>query len=168
MISTTHVTTGAAVGLFIESIIPNPIIAIPLALVAGVVSHHLLDAIPHTDAGSFRGEGHKDDPLSKQEIQFAFIDNIIAAFVLIWIFLIRHPSWPMMFGAVGGNFPDLFHHPPFWQDYTRKTISAKYFALHKRFHRTARGNLIVFGLLTNVFFIALSLYYLLALNSNTL
>lgn len=161
MISTTHILSGAAIGLAADALIPNPAVSIPVAFIIGVLSHHVADMIPHTDAGSFR---KKDDDalLTSSERRFALVDNILGTVVVLAIFFAREASWPMLFGAAGANFPDIFHHPNFWAAYTRHKIIPKYFKFHEKYHWTARANWIPFGVVTNLTIIMASLYYLLS------
>lgn len=160
MISTTHITTGAAIGLAIGQSIPEPIIAIPTAFVLGFVSHHILDLIPHTDAGSFRDPADKQ-LLTRGERRFALLDNIVGTTIILFIFLTEQASWPMLFGAAGGNFPDVFHHPNWWAAKTRSFFGGHYYYFHNTYHFTARGKLILFGVLTNAALIIGSLWYIL-------
>ena len=160
MISTTHITTGAALGLAIGRLIPNPIIAIPLAVLAGIISHHILDSIPHTDPGSFRVDENDDAPAKAGELLFAVPDNIVATLFVLLIFFTKELSWPMLFGAVGGNLPDVWHNVGKWADYSRRVLP-QYFKIHEKYHFTARGNLIPLGIVTNVIFIIFSVWYLL-------
>ena len=124
MISTTHITTGAALGLAVGSSMSNDVLAIPAAFAVGVISHHILDMIIHTDAGSFRKKGDIS-PLSSGERLFAYADNFIGTIIILWIFFSKEPSWAMLFGAAGGNFPDIFHHPNWWQAKTRAMFAGK-------------------------------------------
>jgi hypothetical protein len=162
MISTTHIVSGAALGLAVGTLIPNPIAAVPVALFVGVISHHLFDKIPHTDPGSWRQPNEKTK-LKQSEIAFAIPDNLLGTSIVLMIFFTIHPSWPMLFGAAGANFPDIFHHPPLWSDTTRygSALAKRYFSFHETHHWTARGKLIPLGIVTNLIIIGLSLWYLL-------
>ncbi len=161
MISTTHITTGAALGLVIGAAIPDSLLAVPIAFGVGVLSHHVLDMIPHTDPGSYR---KPDDlsPLNSRERIFAYADNALGTAIILAIFFTMQPSWAMLFGAAGGNFPDIFHHPNWWQAKTRAMFNGKYFHFHHKYHFTARGNLIPLGVLTNAVLIIGSLWYILS------
>lgn len=162
MISTTHITTGAALGLVIGNVIPNPAVSIPVSFAIGVISHHLLDKVPHTDPGSYRTDPDDKSAAKPKELLFAVPDNIIGTLLVLWIFFAQaEPSWPMLFGAAGGNMPDVWHNVGFWSDYTRHKILPKYFVLHETNHWTARGNLIPLGIITNVVFIFISVVFLL-------
>lgn len=160
MISTAHITTGGALGLAVGAALSEPLIALPAAFAVGIVSHHLLDMIPHTDPGSFREPGDKSAITSNEAI-FALIDNMLGTGLVLWIFFTREPSWPMLFGAAGGNFPDMLHHVPLWGPRFR-TVWKKYFHLHEKLHWTAYSRLIPFGVLSNIIVIWLALAYLLS------
>lgn len=159
MISSTHITTGGAIGLAVGYAIPNPVIAIPAAFIVGVISHHAFDMIVHTDPGSFR-EGGDSGPAKKREMLFAFPDNLVGALIVLFVFFTREPSWPMLFGAAGANMPDVWHNVPYWSDFTRHKILPTYFKLHEKFHWTARGKEIPVGILTNATLIISALTYL--------
>ena len=159
MISTTHITTGAALGLAVGSVIPNAWIAIPVAFIVGVASHHILDTIPHTDPGSFR-DPNDLSLMHTNEARFAYIDNSIGTTIILYFFLTGHPSWPMLFGAAGGNFPDTFHHPHWWAAKTRALFNGAYYRFHHDYHFTARGKLLTLGVVTNAIFIIGSLWYI--------
>jgi hypothetical protein len=159
MISTTHITTGAALGLVVGSAMPNSVLAIVVAFLAGVLSHHVLDQIPHTDAGSFRKPDDKE-LLKSGERTFALFDNILGTVVVLYLFFTQEPSWPMLFAAAGGNFPDIFHHPNWWASTTRSLFKGKYFRFHEKFHFTARGSMIALGVLTNLVLIFGSIWYI--------
>ncbi len=161
MTSTTHITTGAALGLAAGSLISNPAIVLPVAFVVGVISHHILDVVPHTDPGSWREEGD-ESPIKPSEMNFALADNILGTAIILWVFATREPSWSMLVGAAGGNFPDIFHHPHWWSAWSRSLFNGAYFGIHKKFHHTARGKWIGLGVVTNLIFIVGSLYYILS------
>ena len=164
MISTTHITTGAAVGLAVVALLPNPVLALPIAFGLGLVSHHILDMIPHTDPGSFRSNPNDVGPAKPKELLFAIPDNLIGTAIILAVFLTRQPSWPMLLGAAGGNMPDVWHNVGLWSDYTRKKIWPGYFTFHETNHSTARGNLIPLGIVTNLVLILGSLYFILHLS----
>ena len=158
MVSSAHIISGAAVGLAISSTIPvAPEVAVAVAFAAGVASHHILDAIPHTDAGSFSKRGSA--MLPKDE-RFAWWDNIIATLFVLGVFFFIHPTLAMLAGAIGANFPDVLHHPRWWGKKTRPLIGGRYFAFHRDFHFTARGRLIPLGLFTTLTVIAVSAWYI--------
>ncbi len=159
MISSTHITVGAAIGLLIESYFGISFGTVVASFIAGMASHHLLDAVPHTDPGSFREEGDAR-PAYGREVWFALTDNILATGFVLWVFFTREGSLAMLFGAAGGNMPDVFHGVKTWAVLAREKIFPRYFEFHEKFHFTARGKWIPFGVFTNVFFIVLSVWYI--------
>jgi hypothetical protein len=52
MITTGHLLIGGALGATATAVLPSPA-AGPVALGLGILSHHLLDLLPHTDAATF-------------------------------------------------------------------------------------------------------------------
>lgn len=163
MISTTHIVTGAAIGLFIERMALTGWGSgelILLVFVLGVASHHFLDLIPHTDTGSFRDD-NEELPMTKGEVKFAWMDNFFGTLLILNVFLFREQSWLMLVGAAGANFPDVWHHPVWWRRFTRKNLFPLYYNFHEFFHWTAKGNLIPLGVLTNLLFIIGGLFYIL-------
>ena len=161
MISSTHIVTGSAIGLAIGHIFPNQWLACLVAFVIGVGSHHLLDLILHTDAGSFR-DPDDQTVMHRKELIFALADNILGTTVILFVFFTREASWPMLFGAIGGNFPDVFHHVPSWAEFTRKLKKGKYFKFHETNHYTATGQQIWLGVFNNLALIFGSIWYILS------
>lgn len=160
MIATAHITTGAALGLALAANIENPVIALPVAFAVGVLSHHIADMIPHTDTGSFRGPKDKSLITAKESI-FALGDNILGTSLVLVVFFTLQPSWPMLLGAVGANFPDVFHHPPWWAPYTRALFNGQYYWFHSTYHFTARGlGMIIVGVATTLLAIGTALWYI--------
>lgn len=159
MISSTHILTGAAVGLAIGRINPDLAVTLPAAIVAGLISHHLFDMIPHTDPGSFR-QANDSGPARGGEVVFALVDNIIGTALVLYLFSTGLPSWTMLFGAAAANLPDVWHNVGWWSNWTRRAVAPAYFSLHEKLHYTARGRLIPLGIATNLLLIAVSLFYL--------
>ena len=170
MISITHISAGAAVGTLVGSFIPNPVIAVPVAFLAGVASHHLLDMVPHTDTGSFRKEGDKETlkrqkkVMKTSELGVAVIDNGIALAILGYLFLAKDMNWALVAGAIGGVFPDYFHHIPIWGYQVREWWKG-YYSFHETYHATAKGWMIPVGILTNLIITVISVWYVIAVNA---
>lgn len=162
MISSSHILTGAALGLAVGQTIPNPVVAVPVAFAVGLVSHHILDSLPHTDPGSFRSADNLNSPVTDKELIFVLPDNIIATAFVLAVFYTLQPSWPMLFGALGGNLPDVWHNVGAWADLARHRVLPGYFRFHEAFHTTARGSLIPLGIATDALAIILPVWYLLS------
>lgn len=165
MIATAHITTGAAIGLALAGAITNrwpesQWLALPVAFAAGVVSHHIADLIPHTDTGSFRDPKDKGLITDKESI-FALFDNILGTALVLTVFFTLQPSWPMLLGAAGANFPDVFHHPRWWAPYTRALFNGQYYRFHSTYHFTARGAAMIFiGIATTALAIGTAMWYI--------
>lgn len=90
MTATNHYLTGVA----IATIVPNPIIALPLAF----ISHFILDVLPHF--------GDKDYRQKLPKFYWIWrIDFVILCGFLIWTFM-SLPWWFMLAGFLGTS-PDL-------------------------------------------------------------
>lgn len=104
MFLTIHGTAGALVG----SLTGNPVSAFAL----GVLSHAILDIIPHGDEAL--GPQCAGPTCShREEVRFmlrlAIVDAIVMAFVLALVFVPWRttPTLPMLAGFAGGVIPDI-------------------------------------------------------------
>lgn len=94
-----HTVTGALIGAAIS----NPVIALPAAL----LSHLVLDVIPHSGAGK---GGHTS---TRFKIELV-IDMALSAAFLLGVVLLRLPQWHLIFACgVLGAAPDLWW-LPYW------------------------------------------------------
>ncbi len=94
-----HTVTGALVG----ATLGNPAIALPAAL----LSHLVLDVIPHSGGGK---DSHKT---SWFKIELA-IDAALSASFLLVVALLRLPEWPLLVACgILGAAPDLWW-LPYW------------------------------------------------------
>lgn len=99
MYSPVHATAG----LLIAQAMPNP----TAAVLAGVVSHYLLDFVPHGDTGVGPWMTAKS-PWARIAL-VEVVDLGLAALVILQL-IARHPTAPALIlaaGAVGGILPDL-------------------------------------------------------------
>lgn len=131
MIATAHVIIGGAVGIATG----NP----AAAFVAGLVSHFVMDAIPHLD--------HPPAPYDKEGNviwtpavwAFAFIDSGVAAVLTLylWVSFFDFPTiTPFVVGAFGGYLPDLIDNVPFWKNLIRPLPGFKQFHIfHDKIHQ---------------------------------
>lgn len=148
MLATAHVIIGAAAGLAM----PNA----PLAFVAGIVSHHLMDIVPHWDSGSFYYPKKEAPSVSVRDVVIAVIDLAVAVWVMVQLMTL--PALPyearaMIWGAVGSLVPDLWHHSPGLQRFTRHwSWSGAWYRFHHTFHTTINPKYWWFGILTQVAF----------------
>lgn len=103
MYLTVHASIGAAIG----GSVSHP----SLAFLLGIVSHFILDKIPHADPGGANHfEGRNIFPLTKSAKRFlaiVLIDTLLAAATTL--FLIRampNASLSLLFGVIGSILPD--------------------------------------------------------------
>lgn len=93
MLSTPHLLVGAA----IVKVVPNPVLGLPLAL----ISHFVLDSIPHWD-------GSPKAPYSKKMFGWIFLDYAFGA-SLVLVLTLGYPNpeqyW-LWLGAFLGTAPD--------------------------------------------------------------
>ena len=96
MYSPLHATTGA----LLATVMPNP----AAAVLAGIASHYILDAIPHGDSLT---SGWLSSP--RRIVRVESLDLGTAVFVSWWV-IAHHPhslAWSMALGAIGGVLPDM-------------------------------------------------------------
>lgn len=106
MLSISHTLTGA----LIATKIPNPYLAIPIIL----ITHYLLDAVPHWDAGTGLTNGSKSPT---QVFRDEIPDLIISGLLVILFFQLGKPldlsitGLSPYWGAFVGLIPDFLEAP---------------------------------------------------------
>jgi len=148
MIISTHIISGGFAGEMLQ----NPI----LAFLVGIISHFILDAVPHTDNfmdGKCRWN-------CKQTI-FTSVDIFLTIGLLVFLhpaLTIHNSFW---WGALGGLLPDLIDNVPILRGYLLKyKIVQKYHAFHEATHLLREPNIIL-GMLSQVMMIVVfvALYF---------
>lgn len=123
-------TAHTAVALKIAQVAPNP----ALAFVFGVISHFILDAIPHGDESI--GEGVKEGNYKKVLMLWILGDGlfILTMFFSLWWWGKIILDWRLVAAVGGAILPDalqiprlIYKNPP--------RIFTYYFPLHDWFHR---------------------------------
>jgi hypothetical protein len=132
MIGTGHLLVGGAIGVA-TSLALAPPLAVPVALGCGIVSHHLLDLLPHTDAATFWPARHGPIPLS---ISLLVALEILVGLSLIGFFYFsQHTTIAFIAGALGGILPDILDEVPLWQERFRRTsLGSLWHRWHTRLH----------------------------------
>lgn len=149
---TSHVVVGAAVGYLTQ----NPI----LGFIAGYVSHHVIDTVPHTDGGSLH-VGVANYAKDKRVIAIVAVDLALVIFFTFFLIGRIGPDLPMILGAFGGALPDLIDNVPFWTPAVRKKLPF-FNKIHEFFHYTIEEPQYLWvGIVTQLILIALSLMILL-------
>lgn len=102
MLGGIHLFTGSLVGASLSS---NPI----SSFFFGIVSHHLLDYLPHFDTNLF-GEKGKDIRTWPKEAWFLVVFEFFSFALLLFLFFAQKRDWwlNLFFGGFGGIFPDIF------------------------------------------------------------
>lgn len=155
MLTTPHVLTGAALGVATG----NPI----AGFAAGVVSHFILDAIPHTDPGTWR----MDEPYPFKPVAGEWAIGIVDLFVAFYLLLFLAGEAPLVAaapiaGVVGAMVPDVLGLSPlFWPRLATFPIVQRYLAFNKRLQWTVRPNRIGLGLVTQLVVVGGAVWYLL-------
>lgn len=169
MLFTTHSVVGAAIG----AAAGNPY----AGFFAGFFSHHLMDALPHFDQGSFRTATRRAPYLGdsaagnntvasfgRRDWIMLFIDWVVSLILFSIIFIYASPDqWSLIIiGALGGVFPDIIDSSPLWspQLHQKNQSARRYYSFHSFFHWTVPAKSWPFGLLFQLLFISASLWYL--------
>ncbi len=135
--------------------------AVPLALGLGVISHHALDLLPHTDVGTIYPE---DGPAPPQPVCWlVFAETLIGLVLTAFLFLAHYPSWAFLLGAAGGMVPDLLDNIPLWQKRLRQTrFGAGFHRLHMLLHCPDLRERWVVGIGVDAVVVGGGLWYLVA------
>lgn len=151
---TTHAAVGAAVGIATG----NP----ALAFIAGFISHHIIDAIAHTDGGSYNVDV-KNFLSDKRIVNIVGFDLILLIVLISVLMEARGFYYPMILGAFGGVLPDLIDNMPFWSADLRKIFPFNlYHRFHEKFHFTITNPKFFWaGVLTQIVLISFSLWFVL-------
>lgn len=94
MTATSHAAAGATIALIVK----EPLIALPLAL----ISHFVMDALPHF---GYPGHGGFGEAL-KHRLTYIFISIDIVAFIF-FVTLITELPWVVIFAALVAIVPDI-------------------------------------------------------------
>ena len=147
MLATPHTT----VGILIASKIPNPIFAFPLAL----LSHFVLDLIPHWDFFSFQNK------IGRREKVKVILDFLIGLSLGMFFTLKALPDQGKVvntfFSSALANLPDAIESPYVFFGYRNKIIDGM-IKLQHCFHSRLKYP---WGLIPQIFLLALSLALLL-------
>jgi len=159
MIGTGHLLIGGAVGVGTFLLLPTPM-AVPVALGLGIVSHHLLDLIPHTDAATFWPHACKPIP---RLIGAVVAAELLTGLVLtVTLFFSLHTQLAFLGGAAGGIVPDLLDEVPLWQKRFRSTVlGAIWHRWHLRLHCASMENTWIAGIVVDALVVGTGLWLLL-------
>jgi hypothetical protein len=143
MLATTHSLASA----LIVSRIPSPLISFPLI----IITHYIMDFIPHWDTGTGLTKGLKS---RKKAFRDTIIDLAVAAILVFFFFQLgKKFSVKLWFGVLLGITPDLLESPALFLNY-RPLIIAKIEEFQDSFHHSVK---FPEGLIPQLFLIALIL-----------
>ncbi|MFN7088214.1 MAG: hypothetical protein ACK4NX_00075 [Candidatus Paceibacteria bacterium] len=150
MLNTPHL----AVGMLIGKSVGNGW----LAFFLGFLSHFILDAIPHWDGVDFRGR-----KLLRKKNLILIFDFILIFFILLILlelgaFSFSNEHLPMIFGAMGGVFPDIFWIPYY---FLGLRWPKQFFRFHGKIQIRLTAPLL--GLLIQVVIISFSIWFIIKL-----
>jgi len=159
MIGTGHLLVGGAIGAAAATQLP-PLLAVPVALGCGVLSHHLLDLIPHTDAATFW-------PGPRQRLPWSV--SLLVAFEILlglsltgFFYFSLHTTLAFVAGALGGILPDLLDEVPLWQERFRRTaLGSVWHRWHARLHCADMANSWLAGIVIDALVVAGGVWLLL-------
>lgn len=117
--------THSLVGAFIGQEVGYP----PLAFLLGIISHLLLDSIPHADGPDDKVGSKETDPVSFLQYAVVFIDIALGAIAIFYLISSGEIGQSAIWGAAGGIFPDFVDNVPFWSPKLRELFSPL-----KKFH----------------------------------
>lgn len=147
--------TGAAIGIATG----NPL----AAFAVGVASHFVLDAVPHTDPGTW----HFEDPYPFKPHAADMAVGLFDLFLALYLLLYLAGQAPLvaaapLAGIVGAVIPDVISIAPlFYHPLAKFKPLERYHAFARRVHRTAKPSEWILGLVTQVIVIGGAVWYLL-------
>lgn len=151
-----HAIAGAA----IATSTTNPAVAFLL----GLVSHFLLDAMPHLEPSSQEIK-HPDGTTSWSIWLYLFVVGEFILTVAVFVFLYYYHRPPdisiLLWGAFGGLFPDLIVTNPVLFPYKKYPVMKQIVWFHDKIHLYLRPQLWYVGLIFESVLIGGSLWYLL-------
>jgi hypothetical protein len=158
MITTGHLLIGGALGATATALLPAPT-AVPVALGLGILSHHLLDILPHTDAATFYPDPRR---IPWFAITVVVVENLLGLTLTSMLLIAQYTTWAFAAGALGGVLPDLFDEIPFWQQHFRRSyLGGVWHRWHQRLHCADMGEHWTMGLVIDATVCGGGLWYLL-------
>lgn len=151
MILSSHVAVGTAVAVYSQ----NPI----TGFLVGFAFHHLIDMIPHTDAGS-QGASIYNFLDKKGALKQVSVDIVLVMIILVVAVYMMGLSLLLFCCVIGSILPDIIDNSPFWSPRLRKIFPFNYYhQFHEFFHFTITNKKYYWlGYLTQFVIIAISLY----------
>lgn len=155
MTLTTHVAVGTAIG----TAVGNPV----AGFFIGLASHHIIDAIPHSDPGSRGATALNIFRLrDKVAIIWVFGDILLAAAMFLSVFIWQKYNPTIFWTVFGASISDLVDSSPFWSGWLRQRFPIKQFHwFHEKVHFTIkRGRFFWLGIASQIILICLALGFI--------
>lgn len=145
MLAANHTVVAGVVGSYFG----NPF----LAFLIGIIIHFILDAVPHYDTTD-------NGKITFRQMVLVIVDFLIGLFIVFYIMHVKLSfGSPFVWGAIGGNLPDIFDNVPFWNENFRRTkIGKRIHNFHELIHSKVFDRKPVLGLLSQYLIIALFIW----------
>jgi hypothetical protein len=149
MFAFVHLLAGAAVGKLVGWW--------PLAVVLGVVSHFILDALPHTDMATWKRE-RKQKKLTLADLLSLGADLGICLWLMFWLIRMEQFTDSIFLGALAAIAPDIFR-GPFFIFPVLRTIPVlwRYHVFHRQIQHTVKPDRWLYGALIELIFVLMAL-----------
>lgn len=112
-----HLLVGAVIGL----LIPN----IAIMIVIAILSHYILDLIPHIDPATF---ATKERPYTMIQKIGLTVDVVLVLSFAVSLFLVKHTNGNIFIGAIAALLPDLL------SPLEEYSVFAPLHKIHRLFH----------------------------------
>lgn len=99
MLIAPHIIVGAVVGNYVDSVF--------WVIVLSVLSHFILDAIPHYDSGTIHS-GEKEVVFDKRDWALESLDFVVSLIVFIYAYNVTHGNWLVIIGMLATFLVDVF------------------------------------------------------------
>jgi hypothetical protein len=169
MLTIPHTIAGAAIGLLVTNLPHADLVAFS----AGWASHYVLDSIPHWerlyDKDAIDFETDLRPELWPRSVYYqAIADVLIAVAIVFWLVRFHGQPYltsPILWGAIGGFWPDFLDNMPYWNRFTEhwpifKQIKQFHSWIHVTTAEQKRAGRYT-GLISQIIIIGLGLWVLL-------
>jgi hypothetical protein len=151
MLLTPHILAGVAIGASTDNVY--------WIIILAILSHFLLDTIPHTDWGMWHD--YKPFKLEKKDYILVICDSILSLTLLVYLWFNIELSPLMLIGGLSAILIDLIDNVPFWNKRIRKIgIFNKLHAFHNKINYKLKSKHWYWGVLSQLAIIGGTIWYL--------
>src|SRR3990167_5252446 len=151
MLLTPHALVGATIGASSDNL--------TYIIILAFLSHFILDSLPHFDWGmwhNYQDFSWKDMKVRDYLLETFDILMLLILALYLWYNLGRNNY--ILIGAFFGILVDLIDNVPFWKRYLQKLpLFSQLHLLHMSIHNQLKAKYWVWGILTQIFIIVISL-----------